>query len=413
MLSLKELGKMKRSSVFLLIVGTEGYGVRRGLIGIAKDLQRRGIAVTVAALEEGGTVDALRKQGLQVTVAPRVARPAITRNPLSRAFAYFRRWIGQLSLVPWLAAQIRKSGAKNLIVRSPPELLLAGMAAKKAGASAFWLMPAGISDHYPANLNRRIYDFIIRHAAIVPIANSRFTAGTLGSGAGKVYVSHLGVDPEEFRLPEVAERDAVRSSLGIPGDAVVLGLLARLTPNKGQLVFTRALAELGRADVHLLICGGPMDSAYAAGIAELAAARGLAETVHLVGPVDDVARYYAACDVVVSSRIDPEPFGFSVIEAMIMGRLVLAHAAGGPGETVIDGMTGWLVEQPTPAGFRQGLERMLADRAKWDDMASEARRHALTNFTNTAMTGRLLQIMDEHTGQRAPSAPSSASAQVS
>ena len=83
---------------------------------------------------------------------------------------------------------------------------------------------------------------------------------------------------------------------------------------------------------------------------------------HFAGWTKEPERYYDAIDFAVNSRIDPEPFGLSVVEAMLAGRPVLVHALGGPAETVVDGVTGWHVAEATSESFAAGLRRIMQDR---------------------------------------------------
>ena len=91
------------------------------------------------------------------------------------------------------------------------------------------------------------------------------------------------------------------------------------------------------------------------------------------------------CDVILSARLTAEPFGLTVIEAMAMRRPVLAHGAGGPGETILDGETGWLIDAPTPEAFAQGLRRMMDDRGRWGEMGLAAEAHVRSNFSEERM----------------------------
>ncbi len=253
-------------------------------------------------------------------------------------------------------------------------------------------MPSEVSD-YPCDLNRRVYRAMCRRGNRVPLANSRFTDASLGLGDYRRRVCHLGIDPGEFDI--AAPPGASRSQLGIPDDALVIGVFARMVENKGQLMLTRAIAALGEAagNVHLMLCGGPLGTPYAARIVDAAQDLGIGRRVHLLGEQDDVAGYYRLCDIVANSRLDPEPFGLSVVEGMMLAKPVLAHRAGGPSETVIDGETGWLVPSPSLEDFAASLRRALTDRARWPEMGACARRRALETFTADHMVDRVLGAM--------------------
>lgn len=98
-------------------------------------------------------------------------------------------------------------------------------------------------------------------------------------------------------------------------------------------------------------------------------------------------------DVAINSRIDAEPFGLSVVEAMAMETPVLVHASGGPAETVIDGETGCHFHDISVHGFASALKRALQDRNRWCDMGRNARLHVMNGFTVTKEVDRYLDII--------------------
>ncbi|WP_454747188.1 glycosyltransferase family 4 protein [Ciceribacter selenitireducens] len=383
-----------------LILGNEGYGVRRGWLSLLSGFRARGVPVSALVLQEGEIASLIRARGVEVTSGGLQPPPALQGSGAGKFLLLLKRAVTQLKAVAVVRREIRRSGAGTLLLRSPAEVLLAGLAARLSGIRAYWLMPNAISSGYPFDLNRRVYRFVFKHLNVVPIANSRFTDTTIGPGDFERHVCHLGISPAEF---DPAVPGTVRRlELGIPEDAIVLGVFARMVAEKGQRRLAEALSDLGEqaARVHLLLCGGPLDSAYATELKTFVQGHGLAGRVHFTGPISDVASYYKICDVVVNSRLDPEPFGFSVIEGMMLGKPVLAHKAGGPGETVVDGLTGWHIEGPDRQAFVVALRRVLADLPRLAEIGQAARTHALANFTSDRMVGRLHQIFGGHNGER-------------
>lgn len=383
------------------ILGTEGYGVRRAWLGIFEGLRRRGLPMRAIVMQRGEIGTTLEEAGVAVAYLD-----ASANGPLAEGAGKLRalaaRVLRQAVLLRRLVRAIREAGSDVLLFRSPLEVPLAGLAATLCGIRAYWLMPNAVSSTYPFDLNLRIYRFIFRFLNVVPIANSRYTDTTIGPGTFERHWCHLGVDPEEF----APERPGAlsRAEIGLPEDAIVLGVLARMVEEKGQRRLVEALADLGEAaaSVHLLLCGGPMESDYARSLQALVAETGLTARVHFRGPVRDVASCYKLCDVVVNSRLDPEPFGLSVIEGMMLGKPVLAHKAGGPGETVLDGVTGWHIHGPDRAAFVEALRRMLADRPRLAEIGRAARAHALAHFTSDRMVERLVGIIGGAADPRLP-----------
>jgi glycosyltransferase involved in cell wall biosynthesis len=101
-------------------------------------------------------------------------------------------------------------------------------------------------------------------------------------------------------------------------------------------------------------------------------------------------------DVVVSASSDPEGFGRVIVEAQAMGRPVVATDHGGARETILPGVTGWLVPARDPAALAIGIEEALSLDA--DERNCFARRtiaHAASHFSGEAMCARTIEVYEE------------------
>lgn len=377
-----------------IAAGSETFGVRRATLTLAGALVKRGWPVTVLVLGEDAHSDDYQSRGLEVIhtgveEAPAVRRAGVVENvrQFLDLLSYERKSRSQILR----AIQDRKFDFMH--VRTQKLVGIAGRVAHSCGVPCFWQMPNLLGSGYPLDINRLLYQLQCRARGVIPLANSACTQESLGYPLVKSYVLHLGSDTRIFDPEKV--QPATRESLGIPRDAIVFGIYARLVPEKGQMVFLQALMSIESppAPLHLLLLGGPVEGAFASELRKVASAGGWAERCHIAGTKGDTERYYDLLDVAVNSRLDPEPFGLSVIEAMMMGRPVLAHASGGPEITVIDGETGWHMAAPTVAAFANGIRRALADRARWPEMRLAARRHALQHYTVDTLAENYMGIV--------------------
>jgi len=131
-----------------------------------------------------------------------------------------------------------------------------------------------------------------------------------------------------------------------------------------------------RANLPLIVVGtGPWET-------RLRARAG--PTVRVVGhlPDEEVERLMSSCRAFVLPG--EEDFGITAVEAMAAGKPVLALGRGGVVETVIDGSTGLLYEEPTPESFLAAVGRLSA--ARWDMGAIRARAR---NFDKARFAERL------------------------
>lgn len=172
-----------------------------------------------------------------------------------------------------------------------------------------------------------------------------------------------GLHPSSFRIERTVEE--VRSEFGIPDGARVVGVVGNIQPWKGQLVLLQAMAKLRPEfpNLHALIVGGVHSAGreYADQLSSFVQNNGLSEHVHFTGARDDVPDLMHAMDVVCHTSVRGEPFGRVIIEAMGVGRPVIATRAGGVPEFVADGVDGLLVTPGDVLELVGALRRLLGD----------------------------------------------------
>jgi glycosyltransferase involved in cell wall biosynthesis len=199
---------------------------------------------------------------------------------------------------------------------------------------------------------RRQTAWALSRAARV-VAVSRALAdevAALGVPRDRIAVVMNGVDPELF---QVRDRAAARSELGLPGGPLAL-CVGNLKPEKGVLDLARAWDRVARElpDARLVfVGGGPLR-------AELEAA--LPPRATLVGaqPLPAVAKWLAACDVLVlPSHIEGMPN--VVLEALASGRRVVASAVGGVPDLITSELLGALVPPHQPEAMAAALTQAL------------------------------------------------------
>ncbi len=193
----------------------------------------------------------------------------------------------------------------------------------------------------------------------------------------------------------------VRAALGLRPNDLVVGMAANVQPWKGQDVVLRAMAIVAREfpDVHCVFAGGVVRGAewYRESLEEFVRARGLGERVRFLGHRTDVPDLVNAFDVAVHASVTPEPFGRVLIEAMALGKPVVASAAGGVLEIVDDGRSGLLVAPGDHESMAAALRRLLGDAALRGTMGAEGARQARDRFSvqcfARAMQGAYAEVL--------------------
>ena len=211
-----------------------------------------------------------------------------------------------------------------------------------------------------------------------------------GVPAERVRTIYTGVDPDRFS-PEY-DGTPVRKQLGIPTEAPVIGCLANVLEIKGYDILLEAFADVVKVypTAHLLIVGRD-SSAYGAEMHALANRLGVAERTHFVGFQADVRQYIAAMNLVVlPSR--SEALGLALLEAMAMGKAVVASAVGGIPEIVADGVTGKLVSPEDPAALSRTIIELLFHPERLIEGGRQGRKRIHSAFTVEAETQALESI---------------------
>ncbi len=196
-------------------------------------------------------------------------------------------------------------------------------------------------------------------------------------------VVYDGIDLGGFRPSRTPP--AVRPQLGLAECEPLIGMTSNVSPWKGQDVLVRAVAELVGEFPRLgcLVVGGIVRGAeeFAGTIEAFVKSRGLERHVRLTGARSDIPDVVGALDVLVHASIQAEPFGRVLIEAMALGRPVVATAGGGVPEIVVHGETGLLVPPGDTAGMAAALRILLADPALRARLGAAGARRARERFS--------------------------------
>ena len=191
----------------------------------------------------------------------------------------------------------------------------------------------------------------------------------------KVDVIHNAVDWKQ--LETSTSRDAVRTALGVPRDAQVAGIIARLTEQKGHRVLFEALAQNpALATLHVVVVG---DGELRGDLENHVAALGLHERVHFLGARRDLGDLLAAVDLFVMPSFW-EGLPLSMVLAMGAGLPVVVTRVAGIPEVVTDEVTGLLVPPGDATALGVALARVTADRALGTRLGEAARAFVRPRF---------------------------------
>jgi glycosyltransferase involved in cell wall biosynthesis len=191
-----------------------------------------------------------------------------------------------------------------------------------------------------------------------------------GVTPGKVVTIHNGIVVQRYD-PATVPAGTIRARYGIPPSARVVGYVGRLSPEKGQRDLLQAAAALAGShpDVWYVFAGDGPDHAD---LERIVAETGLAGRTVFTGHLKDVRPIFQDIDLLALTS-HTEGFPNVILEALCMGRPVLATDVGGVREIVEDGVTGLLLPAKQPDRIEAALRRLLDDPAAARRMAEAGR----------------------------------------
>ena len=217
---------------------------------------------------------------------------------------------------------------------------------------------------------KRWYNAVMTRGDLV-IANSDYTRDHVLAehkiDPARIVTIPRGVDLDRFNPSWVtADRlDKLRADWGLAADdrRTRFLLAGRLTRIKGHLTIIAAAAMMkaeGRSDFLVIFAGDDQGRTdYGAELAKAIADAGLEDQVKIVGHCSDMPAAYLLADVAILPTVVPESFGRAAVEPQAMGRSVIASDHGGTVETVVEGVSGWLVPPGDAPAWASAMLRAI------------------------------------------------------
>jgi glycosyltransferase involved in cell wall biosynthesis len=182
--------------------------------------------------------------------------------------------------------------------------------------------------------------------------------------------------------PEGARRE-VRAELGIPDGAPLIGIVARIDPQKRQTDVIAAFGKIAarHPDARLLIVGTPIEGGTPMSVLhQLAADTGFRDRIIFEGYRPDFARILAAMDIFIHPSIG-DTISLAPMEASAAGLPVVAYAESGALETVVHERTGLLAPPCDVDSLADCLDRLLADPETAKRMGNHGREYVRDAFS--------------------------------
>ena len=270
----------------------------------------------------------------------------------------------------------------------------AKLAKAKRIVGTYRLLPKGVYTN-PSQvplINKMIVHFL-DHITIPSNIGKELWSKALGIPLSKVTVINNGIVLEN-KNNDYGSIQSIKESLGLDVRKTTLLCVGNLLPNKGHSVLLKALSEmLGRKSKYsfqvLFVGGGPLQETLNSEIES----SGLSEYVKILGFKDDVFPYYVISDIVILPTLY-EHFPWSVLEAMGMGKPVIASNIGGIPEIIDNEDNGLLVSPNDSYALSSAIERLLSEPKLRNSLGFAARQKVELKFSVQQMVRETESVYD-------------------
>lgn len=331
-------------NILILTTHLNPGGISRYVINLAKGLQRKRQRVWVAT-SGGEWVRQLADIGVFCKLIP-IDTKSIISPKIGLSF---------LSLAPLLSAEPFDVIHANTRVTQ----CLAHFIYRTRGipyVSAFHGFYGGVG--------RRLFKFAGQRSIAVSGSVKDHLVKDFGFSADKVRIVYNGLDAAEFP----ARNPAARKELGFKSNDFVVGMLGRISEEKGHLLAAEAFAALGPrfTNTKLLVSGeGKVKDKLLKFIVDA----DLSERIKLVNV--EANKFFDCVDMMLMPS-SKEGFGYTIVEAFLKKIPVIGFDVGGISEVIKNGQNGLLFRDYDSLALKNVMERMIDDRIMREKLVQQA-----------------------------------------
>ena len=198
-----------------------------------------------------------------------------------------------------------------------------------------------------------------------------------------------GIDIQRFAArPKVGSH--FRAQYNIPRDALLLGAVGRLVPDKGHSDFLRAAALIAESHPRvwfMLVGDGPLR----ASLERQTEAAGIRPRVVFTGLIEEIPAALQALDILVFSSLR-EGLPLTLLEGMAASKPVVATQVGGIGGVLKNGVSGWLVPAGDASALAHACLRLIEAPVQIAQMGKAAQQCVEVEYTLERMVAQTLQL---------------------
>lgn len=358
--------------VFQVVTDTNIGGAGIWLLNFLKAYNRENVDMTVVLPHNAALIPEVEKLNVRVIEADGIADSSFSAKGFSALDKIFKE--------------------ENPDIVHTHASLSARLAAKKNGIKV--VHTRHCLEGEKKHIKKFIYRFINNVLSDRVVAVSEAVKDNLlsdGISEDKLRTVYNGITP--IRELSEEEKQQAREKLGIHPRQVVIGMVARLEPVKNHAMFLEAakvIATICPEALFMIVGDGTMREALEAKAKE----DGIADKVIFTGYIQDVSEVMNVIDIHVLTS-EKEALSISLIEAMSLGKPVIATNSGGPGEFVKNGVNGILIGVNDTVNLTMGAVRLIQRPDIRKKLGEEGRKIVGEKFISSDMARQIEQIYSE------------------
>jgi len=205
----------------------------------------------------------------------------------------------------------------------------------------------------------------------------------------KFSVIYSGIELNTLKESSSEEKQNLKKELGIPENSLIIGTAGRLVPVKGPEFLVKASKYIisKYPDTYFMFTGdGPLEQDLKRKALEM----GISDNIIFLGWRDDLAKIISIYDIFVLPSLN-EGMGRVLVEAMALGKSIVASNVGGIPDLVIHGKNGFLVPPKNPKELAKYIQVLLEDKDKREKMGLAGKEMAY-NFTSERMVEKIANL---------------------
>lgn len=341
--------------ILFLQSSSEGYGSSKILIQVLQVYQELGFHPVVLLTQKGELEESLTR----LKIPYYIKNLGILRRKYFHPLGGANRII-KLIKAYFFLSQLQKNHSFEAVYSNTLAVVIGAVWAKRQGLPHLWHIHEIIEK--PSLLIKglsRLVDWSTPYPIAVSQAVAKHWQPQLKKAALKVI--HNGIP----YLPYQEASPTLRKELGISKDALLIGMVGRINPGKGQIFFLEMAQKLSLnfPYAHFVLVGDPFAD-YDTLLDEIKAhikSLGIEQRVSYLGFRKDIPEVMASLDVFVLPSIAPDSFPTVLLEAMASKKPVVATHSGGASELVEEGHTGFLIPIGAVEEGVRAIEKLISN----------------------------------------------------